>query len=307
MLTVALSVLAALANACSSVLQRRANQDEPDERSLNPRLILDLAARPVWLGGVAAVIVGFLLQAAALSKGQIALVQPLLVLELPITLLVAWAVFHSAMHRREWLASGAMTAGLILLVTCLGPSGGRPDKVRGVAWAIGIALSLVAVGVLVGLGRRYQDQPRAALLGAATGTSFGLTAALMSAMSSSFSHGLVTLLSTWQTYAMVVTGAMAMYLLQSALQAGLLVAAQPGITLSDPVVAIVWGVALFGEKVRSGPWILGTLAGAVLLAWGTVGLSRSPLMASSDRSAADEPGSRDGRPSHDSRSGRQPA
>ncbi len=76
---------------------------------------------------------------------------------------------------------------------------------------------------------------------------------------------------------MVATGALAMYLLQNALQAGTLVAAQPGITLSDPVVSIAWGVVVFGEPVNTGWWLIGALAGAALIVSGTVALSRSPV------------------------------
>jgi hypothetical protein len=47
-----LAPLAALANASSSMLQRRANRDEPDDASLSLRLVLDLLHRPVSFGCV---------------------------------------------------------------------------------------------------------------------------------------------------------------------------------------------------------------------------------------------------------------
>src|SRR4051812_20901230 len=78
-LTYLLSVLAACANAVSSVLQRKANRDLPPELSLRPKLIVELARRPVWLAGVAGIIAGFLLQAAALGQGELSVVEPILV------------------------------------------------------------------------------------------------------------------------------------------------------------------------------------------------------------------------------------
>ena len=52
-------------------------------------LVVDLLRRPVWLGGIAAMIGGVVLQALALHGGAIAFVEPILVLELPATLLLA--------------------------------------------------------------------------------------------------------------------------------------------------------------------------------------------------------------------------
>ncbi|MDQ2706641.1 MAG: hypothetical protein M3Z25_02970 [Actinomycetota bacterium] len=67
-------------------------------------------------------------------------------------------------------------------------------------------------------------------------------------------------------------------LLQNALQAGRLVASQPGITLANPVVALVWGIGLFHERIHTGWWLVGAGVGAALLTGGAVLLSRSPLL-----------------------------
>jgi drug/metabolite transporter (DMT)-like permease len=69
-----------------------------------------------------------------------------------------------------------------------------------------------------------------------------------------------------------------MFLMQNAVHAGRLIVAQPGITLADPVVAIVWGVVVFRESVQTGPLLAGALCSAALLAGGAVVLARSPLL-----------------------------
>ena len=102
MLTYVLAVLAACANATSSVLQRKANRRAPRRENMSLRLIWSLAHEPVWFGGILAVTAGFLLQAAALGGGQLSVVEPILVLELPATLILASRVFETRMHRREW-------------------------------------------------------------------------------------------------------------------------------------------------------------------------------------------------------------
>src|SRR5690349_23005878 len=142
MLTYVLAVLAACANATSSVLQRKANRRAPRRENMSLRLIWSLAHEPVWFGGILAVIAGFLLQAAALGGGQLSVVEPILVLELPATLILATRVFGARLHRREWGAAAAMSAGLAGLLYSLSPSGGRPQDVRWYGWVTGIGVNL---------------------------------------------------------------------------------------------------------------------------------------------------------------------
>jgi drug/metabolite transporter (DMT)-like permease len=292
MLTYLLAVLAACANATSSVLQRKANREVPRQQNLSLRLIWSLLHEPVWFGGILAVTVGFLLQATALGTGQLSVVEPILVLELPATLILASRVFHSQLGWREWVPTAVMTAGLAGLLYALSPSAGRSTSIRWYDWVIGAGINLALVGVLVAAARRGSaggrgSGRRAALLGVAGGASFGLTAALMKGMTTTFSAGgFGQLFTSWQLYAMVATGALGMFLVQSALNAGRLLAAQPGLTLSDPVVSILWGVLIFGEQVRGGLWMVLAVLSGVAMSAAVLMLARSPLL--SDGSAAGE-------------------
>ena len=288
MLTYLLAFLAACANATSSVLQRKANRRVPRKQNLSPRLIWSLLHQPVWFGGVLAVTVGFLLQATALGTGELAVVEPVLVLELPATLLLASRVFGSQLHLREWGAAAAMTAALAGLLYCLAPSSGRAQNVPWYAWVIGIGLNVAAIAALIAWGRASPagngggegggGAHRAAVLGVATGTGFGLTAALMKGMTTAYAGGFGGVFTSWQLYAMIVSGVLSMFLLQSAVNAGRLIAAQPGITLSDPIVSILWGVLVFGERLRGGWLILPAVACGLGLVAAVVVLARSPLL-----------------------------
>src|SRR5258707_9306319 len=76
-----LAVAASLFTATSSVCQRLgASRTQADRFDL--RLIMRLARRPVWLAGIGAMILGFACQVSALHFGALALVQPILALEL---------------------------------------------------------------------------------------------------------------------------------------------------------------------------------------------------------------------------------
>jgi drug/metabolite transporter (DMT)-like permease len=274
-----LAVLAAAANALASLLQRKAAREESTKENLTLRLVWHLLHRPVWLAGFLSVIASFLLQATALGTGQISVVEPLMALELPMTLALSAWFFHSRLHRREWGAAAVMTAGLATLLVSLSPHGGHTSSVPWQGWVAGCGINLLVVSVGVGWARTTPTGARrAAALGATTGCAFGLTAGLRKGMTSVVSQGFAALFTSWQLYAMIVTGVGAMFLLQSALNAGRLLATQPGLTMADPVVSILWGVLVFDEQVRGGMFVALAIVAAAVTGGATIVLSRSPLL-----------------------------
>jgi drug/metabolite transporter (DMT)-like permease len=295
-MTYLLAILAACANATSSVLQRQAGRKIPQGQNLSIRLIGSMLHQPTWFGGILAIIVGFLLQAAALGNGQLSVVEPILVLELPATLLLAMRVFRARLHRREWGAVVAMAAGLAAILYALAPSGGQPEGVSWYAWVIGIGVNLAFIAAMVAWGRRgpagtgprsgQSSAAQAAVLAVGAGAAFGLTAALMKGMVTTFAQGLGTLLSSWQLYGMIATGILGMFLVQSSLNAGRLVAAQPGLTLTDPLVSMLWGTLVFREQVRAGWFLAVTIVGGLTVAGAVLVLAGSPLL--SGESAREE-------------------
>ncbi|PAK26256.1 hypothetical protein CJD44_11285 [Streptomyces sp. alain-838] len=70
-----------------------------------------------------------------------------------------------------------------------------------------------------------------------------------------------------------------MFLLQSAVHAGPLLAAQPGLSLGDPVLSILWGTLVFGEEVQGGLFIAVAALAAAAVGTSVLVLARSPLLA----------------------------
>jgi MFS family permease len=229
-----------------------------------------------------------LVQAAALSIGPISLVQPVLVIELPITLVLAGRAFGAPLTAREWIPIAALTLGLAVTLSALLPSGGSAQASAG-RWSAGLAVGLALAAGFVHLARQTHAEQRTACYGLATGTGFGLTAALISAVGSSIaSTGPVALVTSWQTYLLAVLGPVFFLLLQKTLRSGELVASQPALTLSNPLVAVLFGVAVFGERVRGGWWSLLAVLGITAIVISTLRLARSPLL-------TERPGVRDAR------------
>ena len=121
---------------------------------------------------------------------------------------------------------------------------------------------------------------KTACLGAAAGTSFGLTATMIKeTISQGDQRGVIGVVTTWQTYTAVAFGIGGLVLVQWALHTGPLLAAQPGFTLMDPLVSILWGTLVFGETTRTGWWLVPATAGAVAVGVGVTVLAHSPLLA----------------------------
>ncbi|MFI6993675.1 DMT family transporter [Nonomuraea wenchangensis] len=278
MITAALlAVLAALCNAVSSVLQRRAAVTVPQDPKARMGLILALVRKPVWLLGILALIGGFLFQASALSRGAVALVQPVMVVELPFTMIILSLAFGAVLDRHVWLAIAALSGGLAIFLMAASPQVGRwlPDAI---GWIAATLVTVVVVAALVTVGVLAKGPLRPAAIGVAAGIGFAFTATLMKRVTAIAQEDLGALPLTWQVYAMVLAGLCSLVLLQHALHSGPLVVAQPALTISDPIAGILYGALLFGEPIRSGSWIVFEAIGIGSLAYGVIQLARSPLI-----------------------------
>ncbi|TYB42991.1 DMT family transporter [Actinomadura chibensis] len=277
MIPVIFGILAGASNALASVLQRRAAKTAPESDAFKPALILDMLRNPLWLGGIGALIAAFLLQAVALSTGGMSLVQPLLAVELPFTMVLIGWLPPRGLKRVPWTAVALLTVGLGALLFALSPDESYHVP-HAAAWIIATAASVGCVAGLVALAWVIRGPVRAVLLGVGTSVSFALTAAFMNEATHDFERGIRAVVTSWQLYAMAVAGLASVYLLQNALHSGTLVAVQPALTVSDPVASIILGVGLFGENVRDGPWTIVQVIGMALILLGSVGIARSPLL-----------------------------
>ncbi|MZG00852.1 DMT family transporter [Streptomyces sp. G9] len=276
-ISVLFAVLTALSNGSASVLQRRAAMEVPDSDAMRLSLMTRLVRQKVWLAGIGLVIVAAVCQAIALATGPIAVVQPIFVIELPLTLLVAGLVMRVRADAVVWSGVAAVTAGLALGMAAAAPVEGR-DTVEDFAWIPALLVTGVFEAGLIVAALRTRGNARAALLGLAAACGYALTAALMKdAMANLDDGGVVALLASWQLYATAAAGVGALFLLQNALQAGSLVAVQPMLTLGDALISILYGVTLFDEELRTGWWLLPELAALALIATGCVRLARTPL------------------------------
>jgi hypothetical protein len=279
-----LAVAASFCTAAASLCQRKGARST-QTAGFDVRLVVRLARQPAWLLGIASMIGGFAFQLTALRSGGLALIQPILAAELLFVFGYLALAGSRRVRRRDWLAAAAMSAGIGVFLRLASPSGGRlhaPGSSWLLAGLVTLGVVLIALAVAFGVASRpgASRGRRAAVLGAATGISWGFMAAVIKELSSHLGDGFGAVLSAWSLYVLLAAGAATMLLASHALAAGPLAASQPGFTILDPLTASLLGVFLFGEHIRTGAADLaGEVLALVVVIAGAAALSRSGLLA----------------------------
>jgi drug/metabolite transporter (DMT)-like permease len=244
-----LALISALLFALGTVLQQRAGMTGLASGT-SSGLLMRMARQRMWLGGIACDVGGFIAQAAALRLGQLAVVQPLLVLSVVFALPLGARLSDQRVGRRELAAAALVVVALAGFLAIANPSGGRSEVALG-AWLVA-GIACAAVCAPLSLMSRHGPAPRrAALLGGAAGILFALSAALTKSVVDELHLGVVHVIASWQPYALCGVGYVSMTLNQLALNTRALAATIASSTALDPIISVALGLALFHEHLHA--------------------------------------------------------
>ena len=244
---IACALLTALANGLGVTAQHIASTSSTNQ-DRGWRFVAFLFRHPLWLVGWAAMGGSLLFQSLALHFAAMSLVQPLLVFELVLALVLRRFWLRQAVTTRAWAASVATAVSLGVFLLATTRSSGPPVQV--LHWFAPAAWCLVAVVLLVVAGLRGTPSRRAALWGTATAVLWALEAAYIKQCTDVISHwGFAGLLTRWPFYAFVVCGITGLVCEQTALHVGPLRSSQTAIVIVDPIVSVVLGAFIFGERL----------------------------------------------------------
>jgi drug/metabolite transporter (DMT)-like permease len=272
--SVVFALLTAVCNGTASVLQRRAAATAPQDKALHLSLLAYLIQNKIWLAGIGMTICAAVCQAVALATGPVALVQPIFIVELPFTLLVATRMMGKKLPRLSWWAVGTVTVSLGIGLAAAAPSGGS-DTTSDSLWVRALIVTAIFEVVVIAVGVKASGNARAVAFGLAAACGYALTAALLKNAMAALNEGPVQFFTSWQLYGTAVAGVGSLFILQNSLQAGQLVATQPALTLGDALISVSYGVTLFGETLRTGPWLIIEILAVLAIGFGCVELSRS--------------------------------
>jgi uncharacterized membrane protein len=269
-----LAVLAAVSFAVAATLWQRATMASGLEAG-QAKGFLGLLTNPVWLLGLVAQILGVVLQAAALDRGRVAIIQPLLVTTIIWAMPLGYFLTHQTITRRHILGAAVIVVGLATFASVGDPAGGV-DNAPASDWiAAFLMIGAVCIGLLL-FGRRGGLSAKAGVFGATAGILYGVSATLMKPVVEELhAEGFVSVLEGWELWVMAVSGIVGFYLQQISLATGRLVTSVATVSVANPVVSVLLGVLVLQERLDQPPaWhaVLATgglalaLLGAVIVA-----------------------------------------
>jgi hypothetical protein len=274
-LVVAAALAGAVFTAIGIVVRQRATMDVPAEHGMSLVMLKTLLRRPRWWAGTGAAVTGYAFYAVALAKGSLLLVAPLLVAALLFALpLSAW-LSHRRVSRAEWAWALLLTLALAVFVALARTAPGDYEGSELPAVAVA-GLSFALVGCCLLAAARFADWRRAILLALAVGVLFGVVAVLTKIeMNLLTEDGVMRVLRSPVTYALIATAVAATLLQQSAFHAGSLKASVPAMLVLEPLVAVLLGQVILGEHLAVGtPSAVALAIATGAMAVATVALGR---------------------------------
>jgi drug/metabolite transporter (DMT)-like permease len=245
-----LAVLAALLFAFGTVLQQKGTlSTEADEG--DPRFLLQILHRPVWLVGAVCQSSGWVVQAMALDRASLVVVQSLTALSLVLALPLGAVLTNQHIGRRELTGACLALAGIVFFVSAGQPQGGTPHP-SAAAWWSACLVTGALVAILFGVGTRFTGAAKALTFGAAAGLGYGLQAAVTKTFVTELGGGAIALLADWSTYVLIISAVTGFALQQSSLKTGVLAPAMASSNSVTLFSSVILGMTVYGETLSKG-------------------------------------------------------
>ena len=249
------SAFAALAAACAfgvaAALQHQQAGLAPRGRTLSPRLLLDVARRPLWLAGLALATAAYGLQGLALAFGPLTLVAPIVAADLLFALPLAARWSRRPLRPRDWGGCLLVAAGVAVFLAVSPPPSDRAE-VPATDWFLVFGAAAVITGLSVAAGRITGKTARARLFAGAAGVVFGLTAAVTASFARSLRQdGLGSIFGHWEPWVLIWLGITGLLLSTGAFQASALSSSLPIIDTVEPVSGVLIGAVIFDERLAT--------------------------------------------------------
>ncbi len=278
-----LATSSALCIAIGDVLQQRAAHCITDGSVGNIELLARLLRNLRWWWGALLLAASIALQAAALARGSVLLVQALLMLSLLFALPINARLWHRTVTPGEWIWAGLLTAAVVVVVVVGNPEAGRSSAGLGSWAAVAAVLAPLLVACVVA-GRIWGGAPAAAMFAFVSGSLWGLFAVLTKEVVARLGNGAWAAARTPELYACILAAVGGVVWSQAAFRAGPLTASMPTLQMSQPVMAAVLGVVVLGESLNTGrAGMIALVTAGLVMTAAIVKLARVEAVATRDR------------------------
>jgi drug/metabolite transporter (DMT)-like permease len=274
-----LALLAAAFFALAAALQQRGQfaLAREGEAIKGVGELLRLLVIPVWLLGTLVLLLGYAAQGAALDRGKLVVVQPLLVTTIVWALPLGHWLTAQTIVPRQVLGAGVVVIGLALFVLVGDPDAGVENASTESLLLAVLVVCAVVTALLVWLRAKTAPALRAAVLGVCAGLLFGLSAVFTKPVLNDLHVSLGEAAGDWRTWALLGFGFIAFLIQQMSLATGQLAPAMAAVAVSNPAVSVLLGIVLYEERLTRPGWhvlvalaaLLAALGGAALITLAT--------------------------------------
>ena len=214
----------------------------------DPRFLVQILHRPVWLTGAGLMAAGWVVQAMALDRASLMVVQSLTALQLVIALPLGVVLTGQHIGKREASGAGLTLVGIIIFIGAGQPQGGTSHPTA-TSWWTACLVVFGLMAVLVVVGARFSGAAKAITLGAAAGLGFGLQAAVTKTFVTEIGSGIASLLTSWSVYVLILSALTGFALQQSSLKTGVLAPAMASANSVTLFTSVILGLTVYDEML----------------------------------------------------------
>jgi drug/metabolite transporter (DMT)-like permease len=266
-------------------MQQRGTYEVPNVSLGNPRSLLQLVVRPVWLMAFGVMVVGWALQAAALDRGRVAIVQVFLTMTLVFALPLGVWLTKQHVTKREIVAAVVIVLGLSVFARVGDPADGRSNA-PSAAWLLATLVVMGFCAVVVVMGDRRGLSFKAAANGTVSGATAGLLAVMAKPVLAELHSGITAVLSDPKLYLVGLLAVAGVVFQQFGLATGKLAPTVAAGSVAGPLVAVALGAALLEERLARPEW-------RVVVALAALGIALAAAVVIATAPHADTDGARE--------------
>jgi drug/metabolite transporter (DMT)-like permease len=233
-----------------------------------------LLTRPSWILGTLMLGLAIVCQLAALVKAPLIVVQPLGAIALVITTLLNARISGHSPTRQSITAIVCCVGGIFLFVFFAAIFATEQDITDRELFVI-LAILLVVIIILGACWLILRHRMRALFYVIGAGILYGFVATLAKVVIKRIEAGNFEWITAICVLALVAASAVGAYFVQTAYSSGPPDLVIAGLTVVDPLIAVLIGMVILGEASAAPPWVLVIfgVAGAIAV-WGVIGLAR---------------------------------
>lgn len=241
---------------------------------LSLRHVMSLFRRPSWVVGTALLGFAVVFQIGSLSLSPLIIVQPIGVVGLVITSILNSRVSRVKLGRRVQTSIGLAVAGIVVFVSIAAfTASDRPVTDTKLIVILVTFAVVLAIALLLFVLLRHRGIALVYIVGA--GVLYGFVATFAKAVIGRFQQQEFEWLTWTCVVALLIGALLGMVFVQNAYSSGPPDLVVAGLTVIDPIIAVLIGIVVLGEAAGAPLWaVIAFIASGAVAIIGVIGLAK---------------------------------